>query len=143
MFNVHSICVKHTFKACYSVFNSSAKGVSIDCSNMARYACCRFRQSLYAYTIGTILQEFPQPELIGIQVRRTRRPGSRKSSRNYPIMFSKAYLYIGPFRDTDLTKNVPQEEAQRDKIRYRSAALASETDGRWPLCIENTTCFDK
>ncbi|GBL72027.1 hypothetical protein AVEN_115055-1 [Araneus ventricosus] len=50
-------------KACYSMFNSSEKDLSINFSNMTCYACFQFRQSPFASTIDTIFQESPQPEV--------------------------------------------------------------------------------
>ncbi|GBN25891.1 hypothetical protein AVEN_32282-1 [Araneus ventricosus] len=50
--------------------------------------------------------------------------------------------------EEDLTKTVDAIGAcsvccliPRDQVRYPSATLASETDGRPPLLMENATCF--
>lgn len=48
LFNMHSNCVNHIFKACYSVLRNSTKYFSIDSRNMTNYGCFQFRNKPYA-----------------------------------------------------------------------------------------------
>ncbi|GBN07969.1 hypothetical protein AVEN_122411-1 [Araneus ventricosus] len=129
MFRVHSICVKNVFKACYSVFNSGAKGVSINCRNMACCAFFQFWQSPLAFSIDTIFQESPQLEVTEIQVRRIRVPGSPKSSRTYPII-SKLATKQMPGRQCEWRTILHEDKVSKHSRSSKAGMTYAAEEGR-------------
>lgn len=71
MFNAHSICVKHTSKVYYSLFNSRAKELFKQWPVMFAFKSCK----VHMHPPHTIFQESPQSEVTGIQARSIRRTG--------------------------------------------------------------------
>ena len=80
-FSIHTICINHVIRVCYSTFNCSTKNFLINCSNTMCYACFQFRNILYASTIDMIFVEFPLPVVTGIKAWENKRPCSQKTSK--------------------------------------------------------------